>query len=560
MTRTSRDETTDLHAADAPAAHGPEDAEQSASRRWRRWPVVSALLRFVIVLTPFVLACIVGLMAGYAIGGDGIGATALRIVVAGVVSIWTFAVVERLARRFLPLATLLKLSLVFPDHAPSRFSVALRSTSVRKLQQWARAASHEDGPAALAEKVVTLAAALNTHDRRTRGHSERSRAMAEIIAVEMGLSDAEVNEVRWGAFLHDIGKILVPSSLLNKPGAPTASEWKTLRRHPADGGHLVEPLRGFLGSGVEGVSGHHEHFDGSGYPLGLAGDDIALTARIVHVADSFEVMTAVRSYKRPMKATEARQELARQSGSQFDPAVVRALLNVSLGRLHWAVGVAAWMAEVPFLTVIPRAAAQVGAIAAAPTVSMSTLSGVAAISLGSFVAPASPSLAAAAAASPTEAVAPAAPTPTGADTDARQASGVTPTTVPPASPSAGSASSSTSQTSAATPSGNSSSAGGAAAAAPSASSTGGTPDTADTSATSTVSVTAAASTTTLKATTDPSDLSTGPVTSTDPTLSTGPVTSTDPVLSTGTVTEDTTTTTTTTPSVTKVIKAGKLSP
>jgi len=89
------------------------------------------------------------------------------------------------------------------------------------------------------------------------------------------------------------------------------------------------------------------------------------------------------------EATEAREELARHSGSQFDPAVVRALFNVSLGRLHWSLGVAAWIAELPFLTVIPRAAAQVGALAAGPTASMSALSGVAAISLGSVVAPAS---------------------------------------------------------------------------------------------------------------------------------------------------------------------------
>jgi hypothetical protein len=208
--------------------------------------------------------------------------------------------------------------------------------------------------------------------------------MAELIAVEMGLGESEVNEVRWGAFLHDIGKILVPASLLNKPGKPTSTEWETLKRHPADGGALVEPLRGFLGSGVEAVSQHHENFDGSGYPQGLAGADIALSARIVSVADSFEVMTAVRSYTKPMKVSDARRELARHSGSQFDPAVVRALFNVSLGRLHWSMGLAAWAAEVPFLGVIPRAAAQAGAYVAGPTVSVSMLSSVAAVTLGSM--------------------------------------------------------------------------------------------------------------------------------------------------------------------------------
>jgi hypothetical protein len=370
-----------------------KDSEDVASKaacigRWQRRPIISTLLRFAIVLLPLGIAGMLGLMAGWAVSGNGLRAEIVRVMLAGVVSLVTFVAIERLARRLLPLATLLKLSLIFPDHAPSRFSVALRSSSVRKLQIWARSAQHDDGPAALAEKVVTLAAALNTHDRRTRGHSERSRATAEIIAVEMGLTDAEVNEVRWGAFLHDIGKILVPAALLNKPGKPTPREWETLKRHPADGGDLVEPLRGFLGSGVEAVREHHENYDGSGYPKGLAGTDIALAARIVSVADSFEVMTAVRTYKKPMTATEARRELERHTGSQFDPAVVRALLNISLGRLHWTLGLTAWMAELPFLTVVPRAAAQVGSFAAGPTVSMTTLSGIAAISLGSFVAPA----------------------------------------------------------------------------------------------------------------------------------------------------------------------------
>ncbi len=362
-------------------------SSEVADGEWRAHPLGSLLLRSIIVVIPLAIASTAGLMVGGSIGGNGIRADVTRVLVAGIVSLVAFVIAERISRRFLPLAMLLKLSLVFPDQAPSRFSVALRSTSVKKLQHWAKAAQVDEGPAALAEKVVTLATALNTHDRRTRGHSDRSRAMAELIATEMGLTESEINEVRWGAFLHDIGKILVPAALLNKPGKPTASEWETLKRHPAEGGKLVEPLRGFLGSGVEAVSGHHENFDGTGYPRGFAGHDIALSARIVSVADSFEVMTAVRAYKKPMKAAEAREELARNSGTQFDPSVVRALLNVSLGRLHWTLGLAAWVAEMPFLTVIPRAAAQAGAFAAGPTVTMAALSSVATISLGTAVAP-----------------------------------------------------------------------------------------------------------------------------------------------------------------------------
>jgi hypothetical protein len=354
------------------------------TRRWQRHPVLAFLLKSAVLAVPLAFAAVVGLVAGWSVHGDGVGDVLLRVGVAGVASVLAFALVERLARRFLPLAMLLKLSLVFPDQAPSRFSVALRSTSVKKLQQWARTTQHDDGLGALAEKVVTLAAALNTHDRRTRGHSDRTRSMAELIAVEMGLPESEVNEVRWGAFLHDIGKILVPADLLNKPGKPTPDEWEALKRHPADGGNLVEPLRSFLGSGIEAVSEHHENFDGSGYPRGLAGGDIALSARIVSVADSFEVMTAVRSYSKPKSASDARRELARHSGTQFDPDVVRALFNVSLGRLHWSMGLAAWAADLPFLGVLPRAVAQAGALGAGSSVSVGTLAGVAAISLGSM--------------------------------------------------------------------------------------------------------------------------------------------------------------------------------
>jgi HD domain len=366
-----------------------ESAPQNASTgHWQAHPFGAIVLRSVIIVIPLAIASLVGLVVGRSIGGVGVGAVLTRVFIAGVVSLLTFVITERASRRFLPLAMLLKLSLVFPDQAPSRFAVALRSTSINKLQQWAKSSQVDEGPAALAEKVVTLATALNAHDRRTRGHSDRSRAMAELIATEMGLTESEINEVRWGAFLHDIGKILVPAALLNKAGRPTASEWETLKRHPGAGGELVEPLRAFLGSGIEAVSGHHENFDGTGYPRGLAGPDIALAARIVSVADSFEVMTAVRAYKKPMKAAEAREELARNSGTQFDPVVVRALLNVSLGRLHWLLGMAAWAAEVPFLTVIPRVAAQAGTIAVGPTVTIGALSSVAAVSLGTAIAPA----------------------------------------------------------------------------------------------------------------------------------------------------------------------------
>ena len=359
---------------------------------WRRHSIVAAAVRFVLLTVPFGCACLAGIYTGWAMGGSNTAAWVVaRIGVAGLVSTAVFVVLERLTRQVMPLGTLLRLSMVFPDRAPNRFSVALRSTSLRRLREWAKEPHHED-LRSLAEQVVTLATSLNFHDRRTRGHSERTRAIAELLIEEMGLSPAQANEVRWGAFLHDIGKLLVPAAILNKPGKPTSAEWAVLKQHPSTGGDLVEPLRSFMGEGVEAVRYHHENFDGSGYPVGLTGSAIPISARVVAVADSFEVMTAVRSYQRPMTIEAARKELVAQAGRQFDPEVVRAFLNVSLGRLHWALGAAAWLAEIPFLTVLPRAAAQVTAgLGGGATISTGALTSIATASFGAMavVAPVS---------------------------------------------------------------------------------------------------------------------------------------------------------------------------
>jgi hypothetical protein len=341
------------------------------------------VVRVVVFLCPVSLAFVVGLLVSRSLAGNSWDSVAIRLVLAASGSMLAFALVERVARRLLPLAFLLRLNLVFPDRAPSRFSVALRCTSLRRLRQWAREAPKVDEAAVLAEKVVTLASALNSHDRRTRGHCERTRALADLVIDELNLSPTEANEVRWGAFLHDIGKLVVPAAILNKPGKPTEREWKVLKGHPEAGARLVEPLRGFLSSGVDAVASHHENYDGTGYPAGLCGEQLPRAARIVAVADSFEVMTAVRAYKRPMTMQAAMEELARRSGTQFDPHIVRAFLNVSLGRLHWAVGMAAWVAELPFLTVIPRAAAQLSATAGG-SIAPAALPSIAAASLGAM--------------------------------------------------------------------------------------------------------------------------------------------------------------------------------
>src|SRR5207248_9937661 len=120
-------------------------------------------------------------------------------------------------------------------------------------------------------------------------------------------------------------------------GRPDAAACPVLHSVPEEGAKLAAPLRAWLGEWADTIEQHHERWDGLGYPHGLRGEQISRGARIVAVADSFEVMTATRSYKRPMDVKAARQELTDGAGTQFDPAMVRAFLNISLGRMRWMV-------------------------------------------------------------------------------------------------------------------------------------------------------------------------------------------------------------------------------
>ena len=297
-------------------------------------------------------------------------------------SLLVLAAIDRVARRLLPLATLLSLSLVFPDRAPSRFRVALRAGSLGQLQRAASDARQgercRDGGTA---HVLSLATALSSHDRRTRGHCERVRAYAEVLGEELGLDDEEIDRLRWGALLHDIGKIRVAPAVLNKRGRLDDAEWALVRRHPEAGAKLIDPIKDWLGPWAGAVDQHHERFDGAGYPYGLSGDELSLGARIVAIADSFEVMTAARSYKKPMSAIDAREELVRCAGSHFDPTLVRAFVNVSLGRLRRIMGPVAVLVQLPVIGLLPRTAlaagnligGSAGTAASAPAAAAATL-------------------------------------------------------------------------------------------------------------------------------------------------------------------------------------------
>ena len=175
----------------------------------------------------------------------------------------------------------------------------------------------------------SLSAALDARDSETGGHSERVADLTLAIAAEMGFEKDtdEYRNLSWGALLHDVGKIAVPDSILRKPGALTADEWQTMRSHPAAGYEILLKID-FLKTASQIVLSHHERYDGGGYPRGLAGEEIPLGARIFTIADAFDAMTSDRAYRSAMPVEEALAEVLRNSGTQFDPAAVRAFLTV----------------------------------------------------------------------------------------------------------------------------------------------------------------------------------------------------------------------------------------
>jgi hypothetical protein len=319
---------------------------------WRRRPLLSWGLRALIFAVPVGFSFGVALLLSRTLPrAHSPWNAALWISIVAIGSLLTLVVFERAARRLLPLAALLNVSLLFPDKAPARFAVARRTGTPRELRERleaARSSGQVDHAQDLAT-VIELVLALNVHDRASRGHSERVRVFTDLLTAELKLPEADCARLRWAALLHDVGKLEVPASLLNKPSAPNEEEWVVLRRHPEDGARMVAPLLPWLGEWGAAVVQHHERYDGTGYPRRLKGHEISLAARIVSVADVYEVMTAPRPYKRPMSVVASRQELIRVAGTQLDPAIVRAFLNISSGNLWRTIGIGAWIAQIPTL-------------------------------------------------------------------------------------------------------------------------------------------------------------------------------------------------------------------
>jgi len=186
---------------------------------------------------------------------------------------------------------------------------------------------YEDLEASYLSAVRALANSIDAKDAYTRGHSERVARYSMEIGRVMGLTPLEIKNLHIGALLHDIGKIGISESIINKESRLTDEEYQEIKTHPARGASIIEPAK-FLREKVPLIKFHHERFDGKGYPDGLKGENIPLMARIICAADSFDAMTSKRAYRDVMPLEEARNELLRCSGSQFDPRIVSAFLEV----------------------------------------------------------------------------------------------------------------------------------------------------------------------------------------------------------------------------------------
>jgi len=208
--------------------------------------------------------------------------------------------------------------------------------SAQKLRQAAETIQSQNVSLEMANKLLkerstaameSLSATVDARDSYTAGHSRRVQQLALAIGRELGLSQAELDLLGHAALFHDIGKLAIPDAILLKPASLTQDEWALMQRHAEEGARIIDRL-GFLNDAVPAIRHHHERFDGTGYPDRLAGEDIPLGARIIHVADALDSMLTTRIYRAARPAAEALQELRSSAGTQFCPRCVTALERI----------------------------------------------------------------------------------------------------------------------------------------------------------------------------------------------------------------------------------------
>ncbi len=201
----------------------------------------------------------------------------------------------------------------------------------RRLEQFTRSLTEHVGtsealPPAVVDTVTSLALAIDAKDQYTQGHSQKVSAYAVMIAQALAMTPPQIEEIRLAALLHDIGKVGIPETILNKSGPLDAIEWDTMKTHTELGAKILEPLQPMKDIRLM-VRHHHEFYDGTGYPDRLEGELIPYGARVIAIADAYDTITSERSYKKPRSSEDAFAELERCAANQFDPALVRVFID-----------------------------------------------------------------------------------------------------------------------------------------------------------------------------------------------------------------------------------------
>jgi len=194
---------------------------------------------------------------------------------------------------------------------------------MERLQRSFRTSPH----GACEEAIRLLLAAANERDGSAQGHGERVTAYALAIGTKLAMSEDELRDLRYASSLHDIGKIAISRNILNKLGRLTDEEIGVMRRHSELAIRILERAEGLQGA-LPLIRHHHERFDGSGYPDGLAAEEIPLGARIIAVAETYDILTSDVPWRDALPADAARKEMRRCSGTQFDPSVVKVFVSM----------------------------------------------------------------------------------------------------------------------------------------------------------------------------------------------------------------------------------------
>ncbi len=177
------------------------------------------------------------------------------------------------------------------------------------------------------DTIRALAAAIDAKDPYTKGHSERVAETSVALALELNLSDRDIENIEYTALLHDIGKIGIADNILGKKSSLTNKEFDKIKEHTVMGAKIIEPVD-FLKNSYKAIYHHHERYNGKGYPDGIKNEDIPILARIIAVADAYDAMGSDRPYRKKLNMSNILKELKDQSGKQFDPEVVKALISI----------------------------------------------------------------------------------------------------------------------------------------------------------------------------------------------------------------------------------------